>query len=594
MNNHDDPTPWIGLRPAAIDDAQLLFEWVNQPDSLSRKLQAKGPIALADHMRWFTARLTNADCRIWIAQVDGADVGQVRVERKGPGLEVDVFVVAEQRRRGVAKGMIEAAARESALHWPGQALIARIKPDNLASQRLFAAAGYAEKAKHSDHVEYALQMPTPTDPPRRKFALSNQLYERALKTIPLASQTFSKSAMNFVRGASPLFLDRGDGCRVWDVDGNEYIDYVLALMPVVLGYRDPDVDAAVRRQLDKGIIFSLSTELEIELAERLVRLIPCAEMVRFGKNGSDATSAAVRLARAHTGRDRIGVCGYHGWHDWYIGTTTRSLGVPPAVRALSTTFPYGDVEFVERMLAADPNGFAAVVLEPVAANGPSVEFLRALRALTERYGVVLIFDEIVSGFRMDLGGAQRTVGVTPDLAAFGKAMANGMPIAAVVGRRDIMRRMEDIFFSGTFGGEALSLAASIATIDKLEKLNGPARIEALGRRLIAGINAILTPAVPSASITGMGWHPMVTVAESDPARRVTVVSLLRQELVANGILAGGGINTSLAHDNEAVVSATVQAWRNAATAVAAALASGTPERFLRGDLIRPVFQVRAT
>ncbi len=426
------------------------------------------------------------------------------------------------------------------------------------------------------------------------FARSNALYERALKTIPLASQTFSKSAMNFVRGASPLFLDRGKGCRVWDVDGNEYIDYVLGLMPIVLGYCDPDVDAAIRAQLEKGIIFSLATELEVQVAERLVRLIPCAEMVRFGKNGSDATSAAVRLARAHTGRDRVIVCGYHGWHDWYIGTTTRHLGVPNAVRDLSISLPYGDLQVFEDVLAHNRNDFAAIVIEPVGGLGGSAEFLKGLRSLTERYGVVLVFDEIVTGFRLDLGGAQRYYGVTPDLAAFGKAMGNGMPIAAVVGRGAIMRRMEDIFFSGTFGGETLSLAASLATIDKLERTNAVARIHAVGERLIAGINDILARAAVAHRIVvqGMPWHPVIRVTGGGVQDRI-VSSVLRQELVANGVLGSGVINIALTHDDPEVLRLTLSAWERAAAVVRDAIQSPDPARFLRGHPIEPVFQVRS-
>ncbi len=432
-----------------------------------------------------------------------------------------------------------------------------------------------------------------TRPAPKQFNRTQALYERALRTIPLASQTFSKSAMNFVRGASPLFMSRAHDCRTWDVDGNEYIDYMLGLMPIILGYCDPDVDAAIRAQLDRGIIFSLATELEVELAERLVRMIPCAEMVRFGKNGSDATSAAVRLARAHTGRDRVAVCGYHGWHDWYIGSTTRSLGVPAAVRALTTTFTYGDVEGVERLLGGDPNGFAALVLEPVAPNGGDKHFLSALRSLTEHYGVVLVFDEIVSGFRIDLGGAQKVYGVTPDLACFGKAMGNGMPIAAVLGRAEIMRHMEDIFFSGTFGGEALSLAASIATIDKLTALNGPKRIESVGTFLLREIAAVLQQAgLPEISIGGMPWHPIVKVT-AEGARAMTITSLLRQELIASGILGGGGINICIAHDEPAILETTIARWKQAASAVCEAVRSPDPAKYLRGDPIRPVFQVRA-
>ena len=235
------------------------------------------------------------------------------------------------------------------------------------------------------------------------------------------------------------------------------------------GYRDPDVDLAIRRQLTRGISFSLPTTLEMELAERLVKHIPCAEMVRFGKNGTDATSAAVRLARAATKRDRLILLGYHGWQDWYIGATTRNLGVPACVSALSHLAPYGDLEAIEDLFARHPGEFAAVMLEPMNTVEPAPGYLKGLKDLVHRHGALLIFDEIITGFRWSIGGAQARYGVTPDLACFGKAMGNGMPISAVVGRADIMRLMEDIFYSGTFGGETLSLAAAIATIDKIDR-----------------------------------------------------------------------------------------------------------------------------
>lgn len=428
----------------------------------------------------------------------------------------------------------------------------------------------------------------------RDFTRSEALYARALETVPLASQTFSKAAMSTVRGAAPLFLERGDGARTWDVDGNAYIDYVLGLLPVVLGHRHPAVDEAIRAQLDKGISFSLATSLEAELAERLVRLIPCAEMVRFGKNGSDATSAAIRLARAHTGRDKVALCGYHGWHDWYIGTTARHLGVPEAVRALSATFPFNDADALEDLLSAEPEAFAAVILEPAGLEPPAPGFLEAVRALCDRHGTVLVFDEIVTGFRIHLGGAQARFGVTPDLAAFGKAMGNGMPISAVVGRRGIMRRMEDIFFSGTFGGEALSLAAALATVDVLEREDGPARIASTGATLIGQVEEIIHDNELSEELhtKGESWWPGVLATGEGRADAVTVASLLKQELVEAGMLMGPTFNLCLAHDDPAVIDETVAAWRTAAARVAEALAGTDPAAHLRGKPIRPVFQVR--
>lgn len=427
----------------------------------------------------------------------------------------------------------------------------------------------------------------------RRFDRSNELFARAQKMIPLASQTFSKSHIQVVRGASPLFIERGYGCRVVDVDGNEYLDYLMGLMPVILGYCDPDVDSAIRAQLEKGITFSLPSPLEAELAERLIRIVPCAERVRFGKNGSDVTSAAVRLARAFTGRDRIAHSGYHGWHDWCIGTTSRHLGVPDSVRALSTAFPFNDADALERLLAAEPDAFAAVVIEPVGDLVPEPGFLERIRELTSRFGIVLVFDEIISGFRAALGGAQERYGVVPDLAAFGKAMGNGMPISALVGRSDIMAAMDRIFFSTTFGGETLSLAAAIATIDKLEREEGHAKLHKRGHKLMTEANRALKHRGLGDIVWfgGNDWWPRMRLGDC-PVEETLLRSLLRQEFFANGVFLLAGFNLCLAHDSDDVTDKTVSALDRAFADVRAALDSPDPRARLRGTQIQPTFAVR--
>jgi glutamate-1-semialdehyde 2,1-aminomutase/spore coat polysaccharide biosynthesis protein SpsF len=303
--------------------------------------------------------------------------------------------------------------------------------------------------------------------PARTFAASQRVFERAAKVIPTGANTFSKSHLQLPAGRSPLYVTHGEGAYLFDVDGNRYVDLVGALHPVVLGYCDPDVDRAVRQQLDCGVTLSLTSPLEAQLAETLVRLIPCAEMVKFGKSGTDVTTAAVRLARAHTGRDHVLVAGYHGWADWSMSCTDRADGIPEDVRYLTHRMNFG-IEYTEPD-GVPPKEYAAVVIEPT----DSPEYLTWLREFCTKHGIVLIFDEIRTGFRYALGGAQELFGVTPDLACFGKAMANGMPLSALVGKRDIMKRMEtpDVFYSGTFFGETLSLAAAIATIKKLEEKN---------------------------------------------------------------------------------------------------------------------------
>ncbi|MBX3456286.1 aminotransferase class III-fold pyridoxal phosphate-dependent enzyme [Ferrovibrio sp.] len=389
-------------------------------------------------------------------------------------------------------------------------------------------------------------------------------------------------------------MQSGHGAHVVDVDGNRFVDYVLGLLPIVLGYTDPDVDAAVREQLDRGVSFSLATPLEADLADRLIRLIPCAEMVRYGKNGSDVTTAAIRLARAYTGRDEVAVLGYHGWHDWYIGTTPRNAGVPEAVKRLTHAVPYNDADALEDLLRRRGDKLAAVILEPSSKTPPLPGYLQRLRELTQRHGVLLVFDEIITGFRIGMGGAQAYYGVTPDLACFGKAMANGLPLSTLVGRADIMRDMDKIFFSTTFGGEALSLAAAIATIDKLERENGPERMWRLGERLIAAVNGALSRhgLANQISMGGEGWWPRLTLHPQGAASAEVLGALLRQELAERGILFSASFNLCLAQDDPAVEAETLAAFDGAAAVLREALAGPDPRSALRGPLVAPGFSVR--
>jgi glutamate-1-semialdehyde aminotransferase len=292
------------------------------------------------------------------------------------------------------------------------------------------------------------------------FEVSDSWWRRAQQVIPLGTQTLSKSPTQFVQGALPIYLERGLGSHVWDVDGNEWIDYPMALGPVLLGYCEPAVDAAVRAQLDDGITFTLMHPLEVEVAERIVAMCPGVEAVRFGKSGSDAISGAVRAARALTGRDHVLVAGYHGWQDWYFGTTTRDAGVPAAVSALTSTFPFNDLSALERALDERRGSVAAVVVEPSGAEVPEDGYLDGLIDLARRHGALSIFDEVITGFRLAPGGARERYGVEPDLSCYGKALGNGMPISAIGGRWSTMRVFDDIIFSGTHGGEALSVAAA--------------------------------------------------------------------------------------------------------------------------------------
>jgi len=412
-----------------------------------------------------------------------------------------------------------------------------------------------------------------------------------LKRIPIASQTFSKSYLQYPAGHAPLFLTRGKGSRVWDVDGNEYIDMVNGLMAITIGHADPDINAAIADQLGRGFSFSLPTTLEDELAQLLIEIIPCAEMVRFGKTGTDATSGAIRLARAKTGRESILVCGYHGWQDWYIGSTARHLGVPDAVRALTHTVPFNDLSKLEDLLKTQK--YAAFILEPMAATPPAPGYLEGVRDLTRQYGTILVFDEIVTGFHFALGGAQEYFGVTPDLATFGKGMGNGMPISAVVGRADIMRGMEDIFFSGTFGGEALSLAASIAVIDKMKREPVIDTLRDTGRKLNDSVDEILKETKLDHLISFKGhdcWRIMI-LQDSGNTTAMALRTFIQKEMIARGVLLLVSHNMSYAFTKEDH-NRVVAAYRETFAALAAHLEKGTLIESLNCPVIEPIFKVR--
>ena len=425
-----------------------------------------------------------------------------------------------------------------------------------------------------------------------RYARSEELLERALRTIPLGTQTFSKSRTQYPHGVSPYYISRGEGSHVWDVDGNEYVDFIMSLCAVTLGYNDPDVTAAVQAQLADGVIFSLPHEVEIEAAERIVEMVPCAEMVRFGKNGSDATSGAVRVSRAFTGRDHVLVCGYHGWQDWYIGSTARSLGVPQATRDLTHTFGYNDIDSLRSLFVEYRDEVACVIMEPMNVVAPSPGYLQEVAELTRKNGAVFVFDETITGFRFANGGAQEYFGVTPDLATFGKGLANGYPVSAVAGRADIMKFMEEVFFSFTFGGETLSLAAAVATMDKLRREPVVERIAEQGERVIEGVRQLIDSAGCGEFLSVAG-HPswsFLLMSNAGKATSWDLKTVFEQELFARGVLGYGTHNMSYAH-GDAEVSTLLSAYAEVFPVLREATESGAAS-VLSCDSLKPLFRVR--
>jgi glutamate-1-semialdehyde aminotransferase len=417
---------------------------------------------------------------------------------------------------------------------------------------------------------------------------SEALYSRALGLIPAATQTLAKGPGQFVRGVAPKYLARGRGSRVWDVDGNEYLDFSMAVGPLSLGYCYPAVDEAIRAQLEHGITFSLMHPLEVEVAELVREVVPGAESVRYSKTGADVTSAAVRLARAATGREKVLCCGYHGWHDWFVATTDRAAGVPACVRDLSFTLPYNDLEAAR---AAIDEETACVILEPTTFEAPKPGYLEGLRRACDETGALLVFDEMWTGFRLAVGGAQQRFGVRADLACFSKAVANGMPLGVLTGRRDVMALLEkDVFFFTTFGGEALSLAAAKATIEEIRSKDVPAHLARLGRRLKDGYNEAARELSLETATACLGFdcRTMVTFSPSagDP---LVLKSLVQQELLRRRVLWQGFHNLSYSH-TEADVDEALDAYREVLAVLKGAIELGDARRRLLGAPVEPVFR----
>ena len=417
---------------------------------------------------------------------------------------------------------------------------------------------------------------------------SDQLYARSQGLVPAHCQTLAKGPGQYVNGVAPKYLERGTGSHVWDVDGNEYIDLNMGIGAISLGYGYEPVDAAIRAQLEKGISFSLVCPLEVEVAELVRAVVPGAEMVRFSKTGCDVTSAAVRLARAYTGRDKVLCCGYHGWHDWFVSVTDRDAGVPRGTRDLVHTFAFNDLDHLERSISEDT---ACVIMEPVVFAAPDPGYHARVKEICAGHGALLIFDEMWTGFRMALGGAQESFGVTADIAVFSKAVANGMPLSMISGRAEVMQMLhEDVFFFTTFGGEALSLAAAKATIEELRDRGGPTVLSRQGRKLREGYNQAAAEAGVSDYTRCVGFD-VRTVVTFDAAAGPPLVlkSFVQQELIKRGVLWSGFHNMCLSHDDEDVAHV-LAAYREVLPLLKNAVDSGDVARRLRGTPVEPVFR----
>jgi glutamate-1-semialdehyde 2,1-aminomutase len=404
---------------------------------------------------------------------------------------------------------------------------------------------------------------------------NTELYQRSLNTIPWGTQTNAKRHDPAMGEAMPHFIDHADGCRMTDVDGRSFIDYRNALGPIILGYKYPAVEAAVRAQLDKGVLFSMASPIEMEVTEAMCAMVPGLEQVRFMKTGNEVNTAAIRLARAKTGRSKIAICGYHGYDDWFgcgTGKAATSFprdnnGVPTELDDLVIRLPYADTDYAREVFANHGHELAAVLTVPY--NWDAVvghEFLEYLREATTEHGTVLIFDQVLTGFRLAKGGAQEYFGIIPDLTTYAKAVANGYPLAAFGGKREFMQPLEHVIITTTYAGETFSLAAALATLKVMDSEPVHEHIWSQGQKIIDGFDQM------SADL-GMNWKsfglaPAAQFHFSDNEHEnLTLRNAFFKKLFEQGIFAARPFLINYSHD-DAAIEETLVAFKNAMEHVA--------------------------
>lgn len=419
--------------------------------------------------------------------------------------------------------------------------------------------------------------------------------------IPGGGQLLSKRPELFVPELWPTYFSKAKGCRVWDLAGREYVDMQMSVGQAILGFADADVDAAVLRRIENGVSTTLNSPDEVALAELLCEIFECAEMVRFTRTGGEALAVAVRIARAHTGRDRIAFCGYHGWSDWYlaanlVGDDTldghllpglAAEGVPKGLAGTILPFEYNHAEQLQAVLERHPGEFAAVIMEPIRQYDPAPDFLPTVRRLATEHGCVLIFDEVTVGFRYAMGGAQEVLGIVGDMTVIAKAMSNGYAMGAVMGRREVMESAQRTFISSSYWTEGVGPAAALATIKKLRELNAPEHFWRLGGRAQEGLRKLAGK--HDLPVRVVGKPPLPGFAFDFGDDPMAVSTLFAQEMLDRGFLAGKSVILSLAHD-DAVVDRYLSAMDETFAILAEANRRGDVLSRLRGPVAQSTFR----
>jgi glutamate-1-semialdehyde 2,1-aminomutase len=432
--------------------------------------------------------------------------------------------------------------------------------------------------------------------------LSGQaLWNKAKTIIPGGGQLLSKHAERFLPGLWPAYYSKAKGCEVWDLDGKRYYDFAqMGVGSCALGYADPDVDAAVIGAIQNGSMCTLNCPEEVTLAEKLIELHAWADMVRFARTGGEACAIAVRIARAATGKSKVAFCGYHGWHDWYLAANlgnTANLdgqllpgldpaGVPRELKDTALPFGYNRLDELENLVRLYPDEIGVIIMEPLRGSAPKKGFLESVRKIATGIGAVLIFDEVTSGFRMNLGGVHKNLGVNPDVAVFGKALGNGFPISAVIGKRDVMDAAQKSFISSTFWTERIGFAAALATLDKMEAHDVPEHLIRYGERINEGWKYLADKHGLAIAISGIPPLTHLSFNAPDP---VAVQTLYTQEMLEKGYLLGAAVYTTYAY-SDAVIDRFISDSDSVFVTIKQALDAGDVVPFLKGEIAHTGFK----
>jgi len=430
---------------------------------------------------------------------------------------------------------------------------------------------------------------------------SQQLYKEAKGIIPGGTQLLSKRPEMLLPGLWPAYYSKAKGCRVWDLDCNEYTDMsYMGMGSCILGYAVEEVDRVVKSTIDKGIMSTLNVPEEVELGKLLIKLHPWADMVRYARTGGEAMSIAVRIARAKTKKDKILFCGYHGWHDWYLSANLADkksldghllpglspLGVPRKLKGTTYPFNFNDTEGFLRLFKKHKNSLGAVILEPMRNVKPDVRFFKAIREVTQKNNIVLIVDEITAGWRLTIGGAHLIFNLTPDIAVFAKGMSNGYPMAAVLGKENIMEAAQSTFISSTYWTERIGPTAAIVTITILKRNNVPGYLIKIGQLIQDGWKySALKYRVPI-EISGMAPLGHFDFRHE---KSMALKTLFTQCMLEKGFLASNAFYASYAH-KEKEINAYLSAVDNTFQFISKVLSGGNPERFLKGPVCHSGFK----